>query len=127
MTGENSEQPVMERQSSRVSQSSKLGGEHEHHHVHIPAPFKVPEVLGREGAQDGLPAEADQRDKLREEEEPPDEAKRGVSDIEDKQETDIYDKFSPAKKRVILAIVSYSAFISRTSRERVALVLMFQL
>ncbi len=31
----------------------------------------------------------------------------------DKGEPDIFDRFSPARKRAILAIVSYSAFISR--------------
>lgn len=106
----------MERQTSRTA-----GMEHEHrhihnHHLHVPAPVKVPEIARGEQGQDILPAEADQRDRLREEAEPPDVLKHETGgDLEAREEKDVYDKFSPARKRAILAIVSYSAFISRKS------------
>jgi stringent starvation protein B len=98
---------------SKNQQGGKCDGGQ--HHVHIPALVKVPEVTARDDGWGILPAEADQRDKAREETEPPDEAgQEKLADVEQgKEGKDIYDRFSPAKKRMILAIVSYSAFISR--------------
>ena len=97
------------------TKDTEPGQDGEHRHLHITAPVKVPEIVATEGRQDVLPAEADQRDRVREEGEPPDRSgHEKLGDIEEaKEEKDIYDKFSPARKRAILAIVSYSAFISR--------------
>lgn len=87
--------------------------EHQHHAVETKPPVRVPQVGAGE---DILPAEADQRDREREEEDLSSNP-ASQNDAEAVKPTgDIYDKFSPARKRAILAIVSYSAFISRTSQ-----------
>ena len=94
---------AMERQKSKGS-----GGEA----IDIPPPVRIPGVGPNENI---LPAEADERDRQREGEGGEMSATPAASaaDLEGKKPSDIYDRFSPARKRAILAIVSYSAFISR--------------
>lgn len=73
-------------------------------------PVIVPTVPSIHGNDEILPAEADNRDQEIDEEKTPDSHAGGSADL---KEPDIFDRFSPGKKRAILAIVSYSAFISR--------------
>ena len=92
----------MERQKSRESGEEAID---------IAPPVRIPGVGPNENV---LPAEADERDRQREEEGVEQSATaNAAADIEGKKPSDIYDRFSPARKRAILAIVSYSAFISR--------------
>ena len=80
-------------------------------------PIPIPTVSDGHG-HEILPASADVRDREREEgDEPPDKEDSKIDcnkDSERQTTPDVFDRFSPARKRTILAIVSYSAFISRT-------------
>lgn len=90
-------------------QKSKDSGEEA---IDIAPPVRIPGVGPNENI---LPAEADERDRQQEGEGGEMSATPAASaaDLEGKKPSDIYDRFSPARKRAILAIVSYSAFISR--------------
>lgn len=76
-------------------------------------PIGIPTVPSIHGNDEILPAEADNRDRQIQKDKPPDSNATSVPGSD--KEPDIYDRFTPGKKRAILAIVSYSAFISRTS------------
>ena len=78
--------------------------------IDIAPPVRIPGVGPNE---DTLPAEADERDRQREEDIVGLPTTASSRDVEGEKPADIYDRFSPARKRIILAIVSYSAFISR--------------
>lgn len=82
---------------------------------HIPPPVPVPTVQYEDGGKGIIPTDTDERDLEAGRTRP---IKERPPDLTDRygQPQDIYDKFSPGRKRVILAIVSYSAFSSRTCR-----------
>ena len=89
-----------------------------HEGIHIPPPTSVPTVPSSDTNGKFIPTDTDEKDETDETDrkmdtmsvipgKPPDDK------TERKGEKDIYDRFSPARKRLIVACVTFAAFISR--------------